>query len=89
MLGVVGLWTERNYSFWVAVAISWVRIDSPFHWFRVLTSGHTQGTLCFSALVVSSRLSRSPWLWRVCGFLIVAFFLIINIILLTKSQRIL
>ncbi|BGP10988.1 hypothetical protein JCM10049v2_006882 [Rhodotorula toruloides] len=69
ILGVVGLWTERNYSFWVTVAISW-------------------GTLCFSALVVSSRLSRSPWLWRVCGFLIVAFFLIINIILLTKSERI-
>ncbi|BGP34969.1 hypothetical protein JCM10296v2_006793 [Rhodotorula toruloides] len=69
ILGVVGLLTERNYSFWVTVAISW-------------------GTLCFSALVVSSRLSRSPWLWRVCGFLIVAFFLIINIILLTKSERI-
>jgi len=25
LLGVVGLWTEKEYSYWVVVAISWVR----------------------------------------------------------------
>ncbi|GAA6012779.1 hypothetical protein JCM10207_005357 [Rhodosporidiobolus poonsookiae] len=38
--------------------------------------------------VVSSRLSRSPWLWRVCGGLIVVFFLTINITLLVHAEQI-
>ncbi|KPV71547.1 uncharacterized protein RHOBADRAFT_56584 [Rhodotorula graminis WP1] len=69
LLGVVGLWTEKEYSYWVVVAISW-------------------GIVTFSALVVSSRISRSPWLWRICGALIILFFITINITLLTTADRI-
>ncbi|GJN93235.1 hypothetical protein Rhopal_006282-T1 [Rhodotorula paludigena] len=69
LLGVIGLWTEKQYDYWVVVVICW-------------------GILTFSALVVSSRVSRSPWLWRICGGLIVAFFLIINVTLLTTADEI-
>ncbi|GAA6056973.1 hypothetical protein JCM3770_001993 [Rhodotorula araucariae] len=69
LLGVVGLWTDKTYSYWVIVAICW-------------------GILTFSALIVSSRVSRSPWLWRICGALIIVFFLIINITLLTTADEI-
>lgn len=47
-----------------------------------------QGIVTFSALVTCSRLSRSPWLWRICGYLILAFFLIINVILLATAKEI-
>jgi len=47
-----------------------------------------QGIVTFSALVVSSRISRSPWLWRICGALIILFFITINITLLTTADRI-
>ncbi|BGP19556.1 hypothetical protein JCM10213_000156 [Rhodosporidiobolus nylandii] len=40
----------------------------------------------FAALVVSSRLSRNPWLWRTCGALIVVFFLVINITMLVHAD---
>ncbi|GAA5984441.1 hypothetical protein JCM10908_003347 [Rhodotorula pacifica] len=69
IMGVVGLYTEREYSHWVAIALGW-------------------GIATFSALVVCSRLSRSPWLWRICGYLIVAFFLIINVIILSTAKEI-
>ncbi|GAA5995300.1 uncharacterized protein JCM10292_005088 [Rhodotorula paludigena] len=69
LLGVIGLWTDKRYDYWVVVVICW-------------------GILTFSALVVSSRVSRSPWLWRICGGLIVAFFFIINITLLTTADEI-
>ncbi|BGP42977.1 hypothetical protein JCM10449v2_006992 [Rhodotorula kratochvilovae] len=69
LLGVVGLWTDKTYSYWVIVAICW-------------------GILTFSALIVSSRVSRSPWLWRICGALIIVFFLTINITLLTTADQI-
>lgn len=29
LLGVIGLWTETEYSYWVVVAISWVRLHAP------------------------------------------------------------
>ncbi|GAA6044220.1 hypothetical protein JCM8097_002269 [Rhodosporidiobolus ruineniae] len=35
--------------------------------------------------VVSSRLSRSPWLWRICGALIIAFFITINTTILVHA----
>ncbi|GAA5878717.1 hypothetical protein JCM3774_000484 [Rhodotorula dairenensis] len=69
VLGVVGLYTEKDYSHWVTIALGW-------------------GIVTLSALIVSSRLSRSPWLWRICGYLILAFFLIINVILLATATEI-
>ncbi|GAA5824675.1 hypothetical protein JCM11251_005297 [Rhodosporidiobolus azoricus] len=41
-----------------------------------------------SGLVVSSRISRSPWLWRICGGLIIVFFVVINAIILSKANNI-
>ncbi|GAA5963162.1 hypothetical protein JCM8115_001040 [Rhodotorula mucilaginosa] len=69
VLGVVGLYTEKDYNHWVTIALGW-------------------GIVTFSALVTCSRLSRSPWLWRICGYLILAFFLIINVILLATAKEI-
>ncbi|GAA5930763.1 hypothetical protein JCM1841_006410 [Sporobolomyces salmonicolor] len=46
------------------------------------------GILIVAALVNSSRLSRSPWLWRCGGFLIIAFWIVINVTLLTQSKEI-
>ncbi|GAA5985994.1 hypothetical protein JCM11641_004894 [Rhodosporidiobolus odoratus] len=46
------------------------------------------GICIFSGAVVSSRLSRSPWLWRCCGALIVLFFFTINITLLVHADQI-
>lgn len=48
----------------------------------------TQGIITIAAVIVSSKLSRSPRLWRICGYLILAFFFIINIILLTTATEI-
>lgn len=48
----------------------------------------TQAILVLSGLVVSSPVSRSPWLWRGAGALIVVFFLTLNITLWTQAEMI-
>ncbi|GAA5899863.1 uncharacterized protein JCM6883_006013 [Sporobolomyces salmoneus] len=69
LLGVVALFTSKEYSFWVTVAICW-------------------GICIFSALVNSSKLSRSPWLWRCGGWFIMSAFIIINVTLLVQSSQV-
>ncbi|GAA5986317.1 hypothetical protein JCM5350_002979 [Sporobolomyces pararoseus] len=69
LLGVVALFTSKDYSFWVTVAICW-------------------GICIFSALVNSSKLSRSPWLWRCGGWFIMVAFIVINVTLLVQSSQV-
>lgn len=45
-----------------------------------------QVVLLLSGLIVSSRLSRSPWLWRGVGVFIVVGWITINTVLLTQSR---
>ncbi|GAA5900155.1 hypothetical protein JCM6882_002628 [Rhodosporidiobolus microsporus] len=59
--------------------------DHYSHW---VTVGIGWGICLLSGLVVSSRISRSPWLWRICGGLIVVFFLTINITILAQADTI-
>ncbi|GAA6008097.1 hypothetical protein JCM11491_001882 [Sporobolomyces phaffii] len=46
------------------------------------------GICIFSALVNSSKLSRSPWLWRCGGWFIMTSFIIINVTLLVQSRQV-
>ncbi|POY75992.1 hypothetical protein BMF94_1077 [Rhodotorula taiwanensis] len=88
--GVVGLFTEKDYSHWVTIALGWVSTVGASECKALLLTirFRAQGVVTLSAAIVSSRLSRSPWLWRICGYLILAFFLIINILLLTTATEI-
>ncbi|KAM0752190.1 hypothetical protein T439DRAFT_287531 [Meredithblackwellia eburnea MCA 4105] len=50
--------------------------------------GIAWGILVVCGLLVSSKWSRSPWLWRCCGAGIIVGFLVMNIVLLAKAPSI-
>lgn len=68
------------------MAIGWVSSHNTFD--KLHAEKIFQGVLFFSALIVSSRLSRSPWLWRGCGLGLVIGFITMNVVLLAKAPHI-
>lgn len=58
------------------------------HWSIWTQLGACWGGLVVTGAIVSSPLSRSPWVWRASGFFVIASAVITNVVLLTKTDRI-